>query len=162
VLAHSRLLLVLASSTLLLAACDLTSLLGDDEAKFEARREAEGKAIGGGCRYSARSIEDCYERNPKASKAYIFAGWRDMDAYMRENNVQAAAPEQPEAAPAKTGDSGAEKPKEVEAKPAGEPPKAAGSQPTPARKTADAPKEGLVAPKAKMTRAADLEDHRLA
>ena len=26
--------------------------------------------------------------NPKAPKALVFAGWKDMDAYMRENNIQ--------------------------------------------------------------------------
>lgn len=59
-----------------------------DPAKVEAAREAEGKAIGGACRHSGRALEDCYKLNPKASKAAIYAGWRDMDAYMRENNIE--------------------------------------------------------------------------
>jgi len=31
--------------------------------------------------------------NPKALKAAIYAGWRDMDAYMRDNNIQAVVPD---------------------------------------------------------------------
>ena len=27
-------------------------------------------------------------RCPKASKASVFAGWKDMDAYMRENKIE--------------------------------------------------------------------------
>ncbi|MRR50747.1 MAG: hypothetical protein EG825_07485, partial [Rhodocyclaceae bacterium] len=34
----------------------------------------------------------CYESNPKVSKAMIFEGWRDMDAYMRENKIETIAP----------------------------------------------------------------------
>lgn len=70
---------------LLLAGCEQLGI--PDPAKVEAAREAEGKAIGGGCRHSGRALEDCYKLNPKASKAAIYAGWRDMDAYMRENNI---------------------------------------------------------------------------
>lgn len=71
--------------SLLAAGCEQLGL--PDPAKVEAAREAEGKAIGGACRHSGRALEDCYKLNPKASKAAIYAGWRDMDAYMRENNI---------------------------------------------------------------------------
>ncbi|MFN6961410.1 MAG: hypothetical protein ACK4N6_04140 [Rhodocyclaceae bacterium] len=71
---------------LLLAGCEQLGI--PDPAKVEAAREAEGKAIGGACRHSGRALEDCYRLNPKASKAAIYAGWRDMDAYMRENNIE--------------------------------------------------------------------------
>jgi hypothetical protein len=69
----------------LLAGCEQLGI--EDPAKIEATREAEGKAIGGACRHSGRALEDCYKLNGKASKAAIYAGWRDMDAYMRENNI---------------------------------------------------------------------------
>jgi hypothetical protein len=69
----------------LLAGCEQLGI--EDPAKIEAAREAEGKAIGGACRHSGRALEDCYKLNGKASKAAIYAGWRDMDAYMRENNI---------------------------------------------------------------------------
>lgn len=58
-----------------------------------ARREAEGKAIGGACRHAGRAIEDCYTMNRKADKAAVFAGWRDMNDYMRENQIEAVRPQ---------------------------------------------------------------------
>ncbi|MDD2728431.1 hypothetical protein [Malikia sp.] len=72
--------------TLGLAGCELPGL--DNGAQIEARKMADSKAIGSGCRHSLRSIEDCYENNPKASKAAIFEGWREMDGYMREKNIE--------------------------------------------------------------------------
>lgn len=57
-------------------------------AQVAAAHEAEGRAIGGACRHSGRALEDCYTLNPKGAKAAIFSGWRDMDAYMRENNIE--------------------------------------------------------------------------
>ncbi|MCX8016652.1 MAG: hypothetical protein N2690_01925 [Rhodocyclaceae bacterium] len=69
-----------------LAACEQLGI--EDPAKAAAAREAEGRAIGGACRHSGRALEDCYVLNPKAPKAAIYAGWRDMDAYMRENNIE--------------------------------------------------------------------------
>lgn len=77
--------LLLLTLPMLLAGCDLDALLADPKA---VQREADAKAIGGACRYGLRSIEDCYALNPKASKSAIFAGWKDMDAYMRENKVE--------------------------------------------------------------------------
>lgn len=77
---------------MLLASCDLQSvqaLLADPR---EVQKEADAKAIGGACRHAMRSIEDCYGLNPKASKAAMFAGWREMDVYMRENKIEGIAP----------------------------------------------------------------------
>lgn len=72
--------------TLLLGGCDLIdSLTADPKA---AQREADAKAIGGGCRHGLRSIEDCYTLNDKASKSAIFNGWKEMDQYMRENKIE--------------------------------------------------------------------------
>jgi hypothetical protein len=70
---------------LLLAACDLESLLADPKV---VQREADSKAIGSACRYAMRSIEDCYTMNEKASKAAVFTGWKDMDQYMRDNKIE--------------------------------------------------------------------------
>jgi hypothetical protein len=53
-----------------------------------AQREAEAKAIGGACRHGLRSIEDCYTLNKGINKAFIYAGWREMDEYMRENKLE--------------------------------------------------------------------------
>lgn len=74
----------------LLSGCDMLGIETAD--KVAARQEAEGKAIGGACRHSGRALEDCYEMNRRAPKAAIYAGWRDMDAYMRENNIAVVKP----------------------------------------------------------------------
>lgn len=102
-----RHLFFVIASALLLSACDLSFL--DEEAKIEAKKQAEGMAVGSGCRYSSRPLEDCYGMNPKMSKAAILNGWREMDAYMRENNIVSATPPG-EAAPAKKPEDGEVKP----------------------------------------------------
>jgi hypothetical protein len=77
----------------LLAALSACEQLGiDDPVKVAAAKEAEGKAIGSACRHALRAIEDCYVLNPKAQKAAIYNGWRDMDEYMRENKIEGVAP----------------------------------------------------------------------
>lgn len=132
--------LLLACSTLLLAACDLP-FLGDQEAKIEAKRQAEGMAVGSGCRYSGRPLEECYGMNPKMSKAAIFAGWREMDGYMRENNIQVVSPEAPEA-PENKNNAATVKPKAAEASSVEEKSKAAETLPAPEKpKAAEAPAE---------------------
>lgn len=70
----------------LLAGCDKIPGLGPDPKV--AQREEEAKAIGGACRHALRGVEDCYTLNPKASKAFVFAGWKEMDQYMRENKLE--------------------------------------------------------------------------
>lgn len=74
-------------AAVLLAGCDIPGLGPDQRA---LQREGDGKAIGGACRHAQRGIEDCYTLNPKASKSAIFTGWKDMDAYMRENKIDGA------------------------------------------------------------------------
>ncbi|HZF79583.1 MAG TPA: hypothetical protein VEZ89_07305 [Rubrivivax sp.] len=73
-----------------LAGCDQLGV--ESAATAAARREAEGKAVGGGCRHAARSVEQCYEQNKRADKAAIFAGWREMNDYMRENKIEPQPP----------------------------------------------------------------------
>lgn len=70
---------------LLLAGCDIPGMGPDPRI---AQREAEAQAIGSACRYGLRGIEDCYSLNEEASKAAIFTGWKEMDAYMRENQIE--------------------------------------------------------------------------
>lgn len=77
----------------LLAGCELTG--GDSTEKLALAREADGKAIGSACRHAGRAIEDCYLLNTKAQRAAVFAGWREMDEYMRENKLEAVAPSVP-------------------------------------------------------------------
>lgn len=57
-----------------------------------AKVEAEGKAIGGACRHAGRGLEDCYRLNKSASKAAVFAGWKEMNEYMLKNDMQTMAP----------------------------------------------------------------------
>jgi hypothetical protein len=82
--------LLLLSMSLLLSACDQLGI--ESTTAIAARREAEGKAIGAGCRHAARSVEVCYGTNKKADKAAVFAGWREMNDYMRENKIDAMPP----------------------------------------------------------------------
>ena len=85
-----RALAVSALAVLLLGGCDQLGI--DSASAVAARREAEGKAIGGACRHAGRAIEDCYALNKKADKAAVFAGWREMNDYMRENKLEVVAP----------------------------------------------------------------------
>jgi hypothetical protein len=91
-----------------LAGCQL---MGGEPADAQAaRKEAEGKAIGGACRHAGRAIEDCFALNRRADKAALFAGWREMNDYMRDNKIEPVAPQgsaPPEAA-AKTDESAPE------------------------------------------------------
>ena len=84
---HRRTATWVLLAPLLLAGCDIPSL-GPDPRMVQ--REAEAEAIGGACRHALRGLEDCYTLNPKAAKAAVFAGWKGMDAYMRENKLEGA------------------------------------------------------------------------
>ena len=84
-----------------LTACDQIQrqVLGEDPAAKTARQEAEGKAVGGACRHSGRAIEDCYAIYHWLQKAAIFAGWQEMDAYMRTNKIEEVEPQLPPPVP---------------------------------------------------------------
>jgi hypothetical protein len=105
----------------------LSTLAGCDQLGLEAasvtaaRVEADGKAVGGACRHGGRAIEDCFTLNKRVDKAAIYAGWREMDDYMRENKLEAVAPTlgpdakkaadaDAAAAPVAAADQGADKP----------------------------------------------------
>ena len=100
---------------LLLLGCDQLGI--ESASAIAARREAESKAIGAGCRHAARSVEQCYQGNKRADKAAVFAGWREMNDYMRESKIDAmpapaesatptAEVDEPDPAVAKAGKSG--------------------------------------------------------
>ena len=74
---------VMTALCLLAAGCDQLGI--ESASAIAARKEADGKAIGGACRHAARAIEDCYVLNRRADRAAIYAGWREMNEYMREN-----------------------------------------------------------------------------
>lgn len=117
--------LVAALSTL--SGCDaIQQQMGIEDLNAKAaRNDADGKAVGGACRQSGRAIEDCYAIYSWLPKASIYEGWRDMDAYMRENKLETVEPQLPpvsapgtkrktqssdaSAAPEKTGKKPAEK-----------------------------------------------------
>ncbi|HCE28255.1 MAG TPA: hypothetical protein DET46_05300 [Comamonadaceae bacterium] len=87
--AMPRRILLAVALVSLLAGCDKISAipgLGPDPRI--AQREEEAKAIGGACRHALRGLEDCYMLNPKANKAAVFTGWKDMDQYMRDNKIE--------------------------------------------------------------------------
>jgi hypothetical protein len=75
----------------LIGGCEMLGM--EDPAKVAAAKEADGKAIGGACRHSGRALEDCYLMNGKALKSAVYAGWRDMDAYMRDNKIENMVPD---------------------------------------------------------------------
>ena len=91
--------LLIVFTALLLSACDLLGLGPDPRI---AQREADAKAIGGACRHGLRSIEDCYSLNKGVTKSAIFAGWREMDEYMRENKIEGVRAEVQQPAVAET------------------------------------------------------------
>lgn len=90
---------------LLLGGCDqLSATLGvETPAQKEARSDAEGRAVGSACRHSGRAIEDCYSIYAWLPKSSIYAGWRDMDEYMRENKLDTIAPQLPPPQPPNAG-----------------------------------------------------------
>ncbi len=92
-----KFLFLLPFALLPLAGCDqINQKLGlEDPAKKEATQEAEGKAVGSACRQSGRAIEDCYSIYSWLPKAAVFAGWREMDAYMRDNKIETVEPQLP-------------------------------------------------------------------
>ncbi|HEX2542183.1 MAG TPA: hypothetical protein VHM00_13995 [Caldimonas sp.] len=78
-------------AAVLAAGCDMLGI--ESTEKLAAAREADGKAIGGACRHAGRAIEDCFVMYRKADRAAVFAGWRDMNDYMRENKIEPVAPQ---------------------------------------------------------------------
>jgi hypothetical protein len=75
--------LIMATSALL--GCDALGV--ETATQVNAKKEAEAKAIGSACRYALRGIEDCFATNSKAGKAAVFEGWKEMDQYMRDNQL---------------------------------------------------------------------------
>jgi hypothetical protein len=86
-----RRLSALLLATTLLAGCDMLGIESADA--VAARKDAEGRAVGGACRHAGRALEDCYAMNRKSDKAAVFAGWREMNDYMRENKIESLTPQ---------------------------------------------------------------------
>ena len=81
--------LLLASVFLLplLSSCDQIAVLDGTRA-----READAVAVGSACRHAGRALEDCFNMNPDAPKAQVFAGWKEMNDYMTEKKIDVIAP----------------------------------------------------------------------
>lgn len=92
---------LIVATALALAGCDqISHKLGlADPAIKEGKTEAEAKAVGSACRHSGRAIEDCYAIYGWLPKAGVYAGWREMDEYMRENKIETIVPQLPPAEP---------------------------------------------------------------
>jgi hypothetical protein len=82
--------ILLALCGVALSACDRLGM--PDPAKEAAQHEADARATGSACRHAGRGIEDCYALNPDASRAAVYAGWKDMNDYMRENKIDEVKP----------------------------------------------------------------------
>jgi hypothetical protein len=74
----------------LLTGCDRLGLA--DPAVEAARRDADARATGSACRHAGRGIEDCYTQNPESARAPVYAGWKEMNDYMRENKIEEVKP----------------------------------------------------------------------
>lgn len=74
----------------LLGGCEMLGI--ESAEKIAALKEGEGKAVGSACRHANRALEDCYALNPKAMKAAVLGGWREMDEYMREHKIDGVTP----------------------------------------------------------------------
>src|SRR5689334_9588336 len=83
--------LALAFVAVVATGCDALGV--ETPEKAAAAREADGKAIGAACRHAGRAIEDCFAIYKKADRAAIYAGWRDMNDYMRENKIEPVPPQ---------------------------------------------------------------------
>jgi len=124
---------LVGSACLLLMGCDQLGI--ESATTVAARKEADGKAIGAGCRHADRSVEQCYSNNRRADRAAIFAGWKEMNDYMRENNIQAVPPA-PDVAVAAAAD--ADEADAADAKPSGKASETAADKPA-AKPAAKAP-----------------------
>ncbi|WP_374475553.1 hypothetical protein [Zoogloea sp.] len=92
-----RFVLLMTAAAALATGCEQLGI--PDPAKTNAQAEADGKAIGSACRHAGRAIEDCFTLNTAASKAAVFAGWKEMNDYMVENKIAEVVPQLPPPAP---------------------------------------------------------------
>lgn len=85
---------------LLLASALVLVLPGCDQLQNQLNKPArDAKATGAGCRLSGRSLEDCYKRNPRAARAEVYAGWKEMNDYMEKQKLEVMPPSAEEPKP---------------------------------------------------------------
>ena len=74
-----------------LSACDKGD--GNGEAAHDLSiKEGNARATGSACRQAGRALEDCYKMNTESDRASVFAGWKEMNDYMRENKMEEVKP----------------------------------------------------------------------
>ena len=95
---HLVFLLALACSGLI-SGCDKGDANKDSDRELSLK-EGDARATGSACRQAGRALEDCYKMNPDSERASVFAGWRDMNDYMRENKMEDVKPMLDNKAPA--------------------------------------------------------------
>ena len=84
-------LLLSLAAPLWLAGCDM---LGIETASAVAARDERPRARPSGPAAATPRVGGAVLRlNKRAEKAAVFAGWRDMNDYMRENKMNAMPPE---------------------------------------------------------------------
>jgi hypothetical protein len=82
--------LLLMLAAIGVAGCDQLGI--ESASDVAARRDADGKAVGGACRHAGRAIEDCFALNKRSDRSAILAGWREMNDYMAERQLAPLAP----------------------------------------------------------------------
>ncbi len=88
----SRVVCLLALTyCVLLTGCDKGDSNKDADRELSIK-EGDARATGSACRQAGRALEDCYKLNPDSDRASVFAGWRDMNDYMRENKMEEVKP----------------------------------------------------------------------
>ncbi|MGB0126771.1 MAG: hypothetical protein WBP72_03965 [Rhodocyclaceae bacterium] len=131
------------------AGCDRLGI--PDPARTAAAKEAEGKAVGAGCRHGGRALEDCYTLNLQADKAAVFSGWKEMNDYMIANKLEAVPATLPPPPPPK-----AESAKEDSAEEEGE---ATDEEEAPAEKESTAKPSAAKEPAGKEPAAKESKKH---
>lgn len=82
-------------AVLLLALCSLLTACDKPDTSIDrdvSIKEGDARATGGACRHAGRALEDCYALNPESDRGSVFAGWKDMNDYMRENKMEEVKP----------------------------------------------------------------------
>jgi hypothetical protein len=88
---QNHLVLFVLALCCLLSACDKGDPNKDADRDLSIK-EGNARATGGACRHAGRALEDCYILNPESDRASVFAGWKDMNDYMRDNKMEDVKP----------------------------------------------------------------------
>jgi ATP-dependent phosphoenolpyruvate carboxykinase len=70
--------------TLFISGCDYSTNINKSK-EYINKQDAIAFAS---CKQSGKTIEDCFIIQEDISKSGIFDGWKEMEQYMRENNLK--------------------------------------------------------------------------